>query len=187
MAKRYHLGSHPSTIEFGGKFRNAHKFDDTYSILLSPNTAIPLSQFPSRTHKQQLLQWCLSGGAQSALSGRDRRSRMPIQVTSRRRATQGVEPANYDLIEKVSAGYVMNTIDLTSRLRFIAGVRFEGTNLTTSASTPSRIPFPIGLLVPMSRFFPALRSAMALRPTRTSVWPTRAGFLAPTRRISPRP
>jgi len=41
--------------------------------------------------------------------------------------------SQYDLVEKVSAGYVMNTIDLNSRLRLIAGVRFEGTNLDTSA------------------------------------------------------
>src|SRR6266702_7216720 len=36
-----------------------------------------------------------------------------------------------DLVEKVSAGYVMNTLDLTSRVRVVAGVRFEGTNLDT--------------------------------------------------------
>jgi TonB-dependent receptor len=30
-------------------------------------------------------------------------------------------------VEKVSAGYVMNTIDLSNRFRLIAGVRFEGT------------------------------------------------------------
>src|SRR6266446_10422965 len=29
-AKRYHLGSHLSTIEIGGKFRNAHKFANTF-------------------------------------------------------------------------------------------------------------------------------------------------------------
>ena len=47
MGKRYHLGSHVSTFEIGGRFRNAHKFDDTYSDRLDPNTDIPFSQFPS--------------------------------------------------------------------------------------------------------------------------------------------
>src|SRR5437899_10484638 len=36
----------------------------------------------------------------------------------------------FDLIEKVSAGYVMNTIDF-NKIRLVAGVRFEGTNLDT--------------------------------------------------------
>src|SRR5262249_27099745 len=48
MGKRYHLGSHLGTIEFGGKFRSAHKFDDTYSVRLTPTTNIMLSQFPNR-------------------------------------------------------------------------------------------------------------------------------------------
>jgi len=41
----------------------------------------------------------------------------------------------YDLVEKVSAGYVMNTIDLSSRVRLVAGLRFEGTSLSTSTPT----------------------------------------------------
>jgi TonB-dependent receptor len=46
-------------------------------------------------------------------------------------STLGADPANYSLKEKVSAGYVMNTIDLNNRVRVVAGVRFEGTQLDT--------------------------------------------------------
>jgi len=46
-----------------------------------------------------------------------------------------VDPANYSFVEKVSAGYVMNTIDLTNRVRVVAGVRFEGTNLSVRNRT----------------------------------------------------
>src|SRR5262249_8716535 len=45
MAKRYHLGSHLATIEVGGKFRNEHKYDNSYSIDFTPNNTILLSQF----------------------------------------------------------------------------------------------------------------------------------------------
>src|SRR5262249_44634945 len=48
MGKRYHIGSHLATIEIGGKFRNEHKFDDTFNDRLDPNTNISLSQFPNR-------------------------------------------------------------------------------------------------------------------------------------------
>jgi TonB-dependent receptor len=47
------------------------------------------------------------------------------------RSTQGVDPGNYDLVEKVSAGYVMNTVDFSNRARLVAGVRVENTDLTT--------------------------------------------------------
>ena len=55
---------------------------------------------------------------------------------------------NYDLVERVTAGYLMNTIELTNHLRFAAGVRFEATHLNTlsfdesttlSASKPEEI------------------------------------------------
>ena len=35
-AKQYHLWSHLSTIEVGGKFRNAHKFDNSYTPNVFP-------------------------------------------------------------------------------------------------------------------------------------------------------
>ncbi|HEY6902767.1 MAG TPA: TonB-dependent receptor [Candidatus Acidoferrales bacterium] len=137
MAKRYHLGSHPSTIEFGGKFRNAHKFDDTYSVRLDPNTSIPLDQFPSRTTNNNYYSGAYPAGPNPHYQDVIAFAKANAgDFTSS--SSQGIDPANYDLVEKVSAGYVMNTIDFTSRLRFIAGVRFEGTNLdTTSFDTQS--------------------------------------------------
>src|SRR5262249_45471295 len=44
FAKQYHLGSHFGTIEFGGKIRNAHKFDDTQS-LTAKFSGVPAAQF----------------------------------------------------------------------------------------------------------------------------------------------
>jgi len=35
-AKRYHLGSRLATIEVGGRFRNAHKFDDSFRTNMAP-------------------------------------------------------------------------------------------------------------------------------------------------------
>src|SRR5260370_19922291 len=44
----------------------------------------------------------------------------------------GYNTANYDLIEKVSAAYVMNTLDLTNRIRLVAGGRLGATKLDTT-------------------------------------------------------
>jgi TonB-dependent receptor len=45
----------------------------------------------------------------------------------------GVNSNNYDLIERIPAGYVMNTIELASRVRLVAGLRFEATHVDTTS------------------------------------------------------
>ena len=132
MAKRYHIGSHAATFSFGGKFRNAHKFDDTYLVTTTPNSgvSIPVSQFPSTLTNNGYYGGAYKLGPNPAFqSVLDFANANPSQFTTA--SSLGVDPANYDLVEKVSAGYVMNTVDLTNKLRVVAGVRFEGTNLST--------------------------------------------------------
>ncbi len=132
MAKRYHIGSHAATFEFGGKFRNAHKFDDTYLISTAPNSgvSIPVSQFPSALSNNNYYGGAYPLGPNPAFNDvLAFANANPSEFTSA--SSQGVDPSNYDLIERVSAGYVMNTLDLSSNLRIVGGVRFEGTNLRT--------------------------------------------------------
>ena len=45
--KRYHLWGKSSTFEIGGRFRNAHKYDNSYNIDYTANDTILLSQFPN--------------------------------------------------------------------------------------------------------------------------------------------
>jgi outer membrane receptor protein involved in Fe transport len=40
------------------------------------------------------------------------------------------DAANYNLLERVSAGYIMNTLELGSKLRLQTGLRFEATQTT---------------------------------------------------------
>jgi TonB-dependent receptor len=132
MAKRYHIGSHLATFEFGGKFRNAHKYDDDYLITTTPNTgvSIPVSQFPSTLSNNNYYGGAYKLGPNPAFDDvLAFVNANPSEFVSA--SSQGVDPSNYDLVEKVSAGYLMNTVDLTSKLRIVGGVRFEGTNLST--------------------------------------------------------
>jgi len=130
MAKTYHLGSHLSTIEIGGKFRNAHKFDNSYTDTFTPNGNILLSQFPNgltnnnyydgsyklgyNVNYQTVRDFLMANLGQFGLV-----------------SSAGQDPGDYGLVEKVGAGYLMNTIDFSGRVRVVAGVRFENTNLTT--------------------------------------------------------
>jgi len=133
-AKRYHLGSHLSTIEIGGKFRNAHKFANTFTDNYFPSgTGNPLllSQFPSKFSNSNYYNGAYKLGPDPSFT----------DIYNAFSADLAANPGNYtlaqdtssqfDFIEKVSAGYVMNTIDF-NKIRLVAGVRFEGTNLDTA-------------------------------------------------------
>ena len=128
MAKRYHLGSRLSTFEFGGKFRNAHKLDNTFSVDFAPKGAPPLTQFPigfsNDNYYGDSYKFAPSASFQSI---RNFVGTNPSQFTTT--SSQFVDPANYGLTEQVAAGYLMNTLDLSSRVRIVAGVRFENTKL----------------------------------------------------------
>jgi TonB-dependent receptor len=128
FAKRYHLGNHLSTIEIGGRFRNAHKYDNSYNIDFTPNDTILLSQFPNGFTNSDYYNNSYKLGYNVNYSAVRNFLNANLGAFSAD-SSFGVDPGDYSLIEKVSAGYVMNSIDLTSRIRLVAGVRFEGTNL----------------------------------------------------------
>jgi TonB-dependent receptor len=132
-AKRYHLGSHLSTIEIGGKFRNAHKFANTFTDNFFPSgtgTPLLLSQFSNKLSNNNYYGGAYKLGPNPAF----------FDIYNAFLADKSANPGNYtlstdtssqfELIERVSAGYVMDTIDF-SKVRLVAGVRFEGTNLDT--------------------------------------------------------
>lgn len=134
IGKRYHLGSHLSTIEIGGKFRNAHKFDDSYTPTYTPNGSLPMTMFLGRFTNQNYYSGNYQFGQTTDWTKLINYLNANPSAFTLDPTTVGVNPGNFDLVEKVSAGYVMNTIDF-SKIRVVAGVRFEGTNLFTS--TPS--------------------------------------------------
>src|SRR5437879_789308 len=132
-AKRYHLGSHLSTIEIGGKFRNAHKFANTFTDNFTPSgtgTPLLLSQFSNKLTNNNYY-----NGAYKLAPNPNF-----FDIYNAFTADLAANPGNYslstdtssqfDFIEKVSAGYLMNTIDF-NKIRLVAGVRFECTNLDT--------------------------------------------------------
>jgi TonB-dependent receptor len=137
-AKRYHIGSRLATLEIGGNFRNVHKFADTYVLTLKPNGNIPMSSMfpngtiPLSTFPNRLINPSYYNGGSYNLgynaSYEDAiafANANPGYFTST--STAGQDPSEYDLVEKVGAGYVMNSIDLSSRFRLVAGLRVERT------------------------------------------------------------
>lgn len=127
-AYEYQIGSHRSMIEYGGKFRNEHKYADTYKLSLTPNETIPMAQFPNRKINPSYYnggdyQLGYNVSLEDVLSYANAN---PTAFTSS--STQGVDPSQFGLVEKVEAGYAMNTIDFAHGIRFILGFRLEHTS-----------------------------------------------------------
>jgi len=142
MGKRYHIASHLATIEIGGKFRNGHKYDHSYSDDYAVPTiggsgsnandyaeVIPFSLFPNSFHNSGYYNGAYPQGP---FADYYKTQAYVFANPSQFVFTTGAAgaPNFYSYIEQVSAGYVMNTLDF-SKFRFIAGVRVEGTNLDT--------------------------------------------------------
>ena len=135
MAKNYHLGSRSAIFEFGGRFRNEHKFDNSFTPDFQVPAGVvllPLSQFPSILSNSSYY-----GGTYPLGPNPGYRDVLRAFNAAMPGAFSTPTPTgnNYDLIEKVAAGYLMNTIDFSSRIRFVVGVRFEGTILDTAGPT----------------------------------------------------
>ena len=135
VAKRYHLGSRLATIEVGGKFRNAHKFSNAFADNFFPSgtgTPLTLADFPNSFSNSNYYQGAYKLGPNPNFFTIYNAFTADIAANPGNYTLQQDISSQFNLIEKVSAGYLMNTIDF-NKVRFVAGVRFEGTNLDTSA------------------------------------------------------
>ena len=138
MARNYHLGSHASTFEFGFKIRNAHKFDNSYTNDYQHNANLPGSTTPPVLESGLLGGFSnpnYYGGAYKFAPNSPSWNLANVYLAAHPSdftlsSTQGGNGGNYDLVELIPAGYIMDTIDF-SRFRLIAGLRIEGTNDTT--------------------------------------------------------
>jgi TonB-dependent receptor len=130
VGKRYHIGSHLSTIEIGGKFRNAHKFDDSYTPVYDPNGSLSMVPFLGSFKNTNYYSGNYPLGPTTDWAKVINYLNANPSAFTLQPGTVGANPGNFDLVEKVSAGYVMNTIDF-NKFRFVAGLRIEGTNLFT--------------------------------------------------------
>lgn len=129
-AKNYHLGSHFGTLEVGGKVRNAHKYDDSFQDEWDPNSTLPMAQFIGGFHNNNYYDGSYQQGPvtswDSIISFLNAN---PSAFTSTPGSSYGND-GNFDLIERISAGYVMNTLEF-GRVRLVGGLRFEGTQVST--------------------------------------------------------
>jgi len=140
----YHLGSRPSTLEFGGQFRNNHSFQYAYTPTYIPSFenngnggdangnpyGIYASQFQSGFEDPDYYSGNYHNGP---FTSYDRQyayfSANPGQFALNESLTHlGSDSNNFDLIERIEAGYVMNTINW-DHFRLQTGLRLEATQV----------------------------------------------------------
>lgn len=139
-ARSYNWAGHFGTFEFGFKLRNAHKFQDFADnyYFVNPNLpssaatdpALAASNFPNSFVNNNYYNGAYKFGptvdyskVQAFINGPGTAFLAPDVVSTQ----QNTIPNNYDLIERITAGYLMNTLDF-GRFRLQTGLRFEATS-----------------------------------------------------------
>lgn len=137
LATTYNFRGHASTFEFGGRFRNEHKFvnQDTRNYYAAGTTfdsdgnAIYAGEAPAYALSNYVNDFSdpgYYGGNYKFGPGADVAKIRANLNTNDTGAGDSVGNA-FNQIEKVSAGYVMNTSDI-GKFRVVLGLRIEATN-----------------------------------------------------------
>ena len=138
----YHLGSHFSSFQLGFRIRNAHKFDDSYEIdytpVVDPVTMLQvnpvnMAQFVNGFKNTDYYSGSYPYGpgiSWEATNAYRRANPGNFDVSATAPPSGGGNSNNFNLVELVTAGYLMDSIEL-GRLQLIGGLRIEATNYRT--------------------------------------------------------
>jgi TonB-dependent receptor len=129
MGINYHLGTHFSTLEFGGQVRNEHKGQDAYSPEYDSNNGTAMTQYLGTFTNDHFYggSYRLGPVTSFALITGDLNANPSNFVLDEGTTHLQSDAANYNLQERVSAGYIMNTIQF-GRFHLQTGLRLEATN-----------------------------------------------------------
>jgi TonB-dependent receptor len=129
MGINYHLGTHASTLEFGGLVRNEHKGQDAYSPEYDSNNGPTMTLYLGTFTNPKFYGGSYHLGPVTSfdLLTADLAANPSAYSLDEGTTHLQSDAGNYNLQERVSAGYVMNTLQLGSRVHLQAGLRFEAT------------------------------------------------------------
>ena len=145
VATSYDAGGHASVFEFGGRFRNVHKFANQDTIYTVPTASLTNPTDPSLQLSNLLNDFSdpnYYGGSYTwgPAASYDLINKLPASAPAVRNSHNTDQTGqNFNFIEKVSAGYLMNSINL-QKFRVVAGLRFEETSDTDNGTTVAGAP-----------------------------------------------
>ena len=128
--KNYKWGDHDGTLEVGAKVRNSHDYQNATSPVWDPNGTFLMSDFLSGFKNNNYYGGSYSIGPVTSYGKlNDFFNENPGDFTLDVSDTHlGSDPNNYNLTERVSAGYIKNTLRF-GRFRLQTGLRLEATVL----------------------------------------------------------
>lgn len=135
-AQNYHIGKHYGILEFGFKLRNGHKYQNANETVYDGWKAAnyPMTQFLSTFSSNNYLNGDYFGGHFGPVSAFTQVQSFTVANLSNfvdgYKTAADNYPNRFDLIERISAGYLMNSMDF-GKFHVVAGVRFEGTEMDT--------------------------------------------------------
>jgi TonB-dependent receptor len=130
-ARNYNWKGHFGTLEFGGKFRNAHKFQDTIDPVYTPNNTLLASNFLGTATNPTYY----DGAFPAAFTGPQFDDGKFMSAFNANPGAYTIDEAgsvlnsysnDWDIVERVGAWYGMNTLQF-GRVRIQTGLRFEET------------------------------------------------------------
>jgi TonB-dependent receptor len=133
--RNYHAAGHFGTLELGAKVRSAHKFQDSldpvYDSVSNPAMTSFLGNFTDPNYYDGAYSGSFTqptadfGKIKSYFNSNvNDPGAFALDTAS---TEQNGYPNNFDLKERITAGYLMNTLQF-GRMRLQTGVRFEGTS-----------------------------------------------------------
>ncbi len=132
----YHVGSHYGVFEFGGKIRNGHKYQNATEDVYDGWSAgsYPMTQFLNDFSSSNYLNNSYFGGHYGPVSDFNKIQTYTLANLANfldgNKTAANSFPNQFSLIERISAGYLMNSMDF-GKWHIVAGVRFEGTQMDT--------------------------------------------------------
>ncbi len=147
LGTSYSVGGHASTIEVGGRLRNAHKFANqgtSYSVptasLANPNDpSLSLTNFQNSFSDPNYYGGKYTWGPAADYDKIRMVPTSPIPAALLTKRNTNQTGQNFNFVEKVLAGYVMDTINF-DKFRIVAGLRFEETNQRDGGTTAPGAP-----------------------------------------------
>ncbi len=122
----FRLAGHASTFEFGGRFRNEHKFVNQDTRNFVPTAASNNSEDPSLAMTNFLGDFTDPNYLNGDYKFGPTVEYSKISTFAAQRQSSAIIGNSFNQIEKVSAGYLMDTTNF-AKFRLTLGVRFENT------------------------------------------------------------
>lgn len=142
LSTPYTLAGHASTFEFGGLFRNEHKFANQNTQNYTPTAYANNPEDPSLAMTNFLNDFQDPNYYGGAYQFGPAVEYDKVRAFTAQSVTSAITGNSFDQIEKVAAGYLMNTTNF-GRFRLILGLRIESTsenNLGYNGSKNSNAP-----------------------------------------------